>query len=60
MKGWRTLVVNAATIGIAWLNSTFDFVTLDDSQQAAAVVTMVAIVNMVLRKFTTTPVGESA
>ena len=59
LKGWRTIVSNGVAMGVAWLNSTFDVVQLDTQTELAMVVSIMAIMNMILRKLTTTPLGES-
>ena len=59
MKGWRTIIANSAALGLAWLNSAFDVVDLSGDEQAAMVVTLLAVVNIVLRAVTTTAVGKA-
>lgn len=58
LKGWRTIVANGFAIGVAWLNNAFDVVQLDTQTEAAVVVTLMAIMNMILRAVTTTAIGE--
>ena len=58
MKGWRTIVVNAITAGVAWLNVKFVFIDLTGEEQAAVALTLMAVVNMGLRYVTTTALGK--
>ena len=58
MKGWRTLAANGLAAGLAWLNAKFGFIELSGDEQAATVITLLAVVNMILRAVTTTPVGQ--
>lgn len=58
MKGWRTLAFQGLTIGVAWLNAKFAFIALSTEESAAVVLTVLAIVNGVLRMMTSTAVGQ--
>ena len=60
MKGWRTIVANVAAAAVAWLNTRFELVDLSGDEQAAAVVTLLAVINLILRAVTTTGIGKSA
>ena len=58
LKGYRTLLLNAAAalVGVA---QSFDWVDALGSRPAGLVVLALSLANMVLRAFTTTPLGES-
>ena len=58
LKGWRTVIGNGAVLAVAWLNDAYDFVQLDGNEEAAVVVTVLAIANMGARYLTTTPIGK--
>lgn len=58
MQGWRTMAFQGLTVVIAWLNTRFDFIDLTGEETAAVVITIIAMVNGVLRWRTTTPLGE--
>jgi hypothetical protein len=59
LKGWRTIVSNGVAMGVAWLNSAFPIVQLDTQTEAAMVISLMAIMNMILRAITSTPIGEA-
>ena len=59
MQGWKTVLANALAIGLAWLNSAVGVVDLTGDEQAAAVVTLLAVVNLILRAVTKTPIGQA-
>jgi len=52
LKGWRTVLVNGITAGIAWANVKFNWLDLSGDEQAAFAVTALAIVNLGLRAIT--------
>ena len=58
MQGWRTVAANALAMGLAWINSSVGVIELTNDEQAAAVVTLLAIVNIILRAVTKTPIGQ--
>ena len=57
MKGWRTLVLNLGVAAFGVLEVT-DWTTILGSDKAGLMVTGIAVANMILRSFTTTPVGH--
>ena len=59
MQGWRTVAANALAIGLAWINSSVGMIELTGEEQAAAVVTLLAIVNIILRAVTKTAIGKA-
>lgn len=58
LKGWRTIVVNMLVIMAAGLDSVANSGTQLSNENAALIVAMVSVVNLVMRLFTTTPVGK--
>lgn len=59
MKGWRTLILNCG-IAVFGVLEAADWTALLGSGRAGAIVTAVAIGNMVLRALTDTRIGQSA
>ena len=57
MKGWKTLAINLGVTAFGVLEAT-DWVSMLGSDKAGLVVTGIGITNMILRQFTTTPVGR--
>ena len=60
LKGWRTILTNVLVLGLAWLNTNVELIDLTSDEQGAVVITALAAVNILLRIFTTTPVGSSS
>lgn len=58
MKGWRTLVINCG-IAIFGVLEAANWSELLGSDRAGAIVTAIAIGNMILRALTNTRIGES-
>lgn len=65
LKGWRTILVNAGIIAAAFITQLNDYIhAIDlsslgfDAHLTARVATGIAIVNILLRLITTTPVGQ--
>lgn len=56
MKGWRTIIVNAALAVLGILESA-DFTDLLSESAIGYVLLAVSVLNMILRKMTSTPVG---
>lgn len=59
MKGWRTLLLNAA-IALFGVLEAADWTTLLGGAAAGWAVTAIAVANMALRSVTTTRVGRKA
>ena len=59
MQGWRTMAFQGLTVVIAWANTKFGFIDLTTEESTAVVVTILAMVNGVLRWRTTTPLGQA-
>ena len=57
MKGWRTLAINCG-IAVFGVLEAADWSGLLGSERAGAIVTGIAIANMILRALTDTRVGE--
>ena len=57
MKGWRTFSINLAVAAFGLLEAA-DWTAILGDDKAALVVTALAIANMILRQFTTTPIGR--
>jgi hypothetical protein len=57
MKGWRTIGLNLAIAAFGVLEAT-DWSSVLGNDRAGLVLTGVAVVNMVLRSFTTSAVGR--
>jgi len=56
-KGWKTIILNAVVAVFGVLEAT-DWVNTVGSDKAGIVATVLAVVGMVLRYFTTTPLGK--
>ena len=59
MKGWRTLLLNAAIALFGLLEAT-DWTALLGGDAGGWAVTAIAIANMALRSLTTTRIGKKA
>jgi hypothetical protein len=57
LKGYKTIVINAVIAVFGVLEAT-DWVNTVGSDKAGMVATVLAVVGMVLRYFTTTPLGK--
>ena len=58
LKGWRTILINAA-LAVLGILETADFTDLLSESAIGYVLLGVSVLNMILRKMTTTPVGTS-
>jgi len=59
MKGWKTIIANGMLL-LASLLEGFDVINISEADQSTIVLGIVAVVNIVLRLVTTTPVGKKA
>ena len=57
MKGWRTFAINLAVAVFGVLEAA-DWTEILGNDKAAWVVTAIGLTNMLLRQFTTTPLGR--
>ncbi len=57
MKGWRTIIINAALAVLAVFENA-DYTDLLNESTTGWVLLAIPVLNMVLRKITTTPVGK--
>lgn len=56
MKGWRTVIFNSIFAVLGVLEAT-DWIDIVSPEMAPIIVAIVGIVNVVLRKYTNTPIG---
>jgi hypothetical protein len=59
LTGWRTVVVNLLASGLAMLNAKFEVIQMSGDEQTAAVVTLMAVVNIAMRVITKTKIGSA-
>ncbi len=57
MKGWRTLIINAA-VAVLGIATAFDWTSVVSQQTAGIIIAAVGFVNMGLRAITHTPVAS--
>ena len=55
LQGFRTIIFNSAALLTAWF-ARFD-IELPEEHQTAIGITIIALINIILRLFTKTPVG---